>query len=295
MSGSAKTISWLWLLVGEVAVASPPRAVRVQVSEQACVIGQPVVVTFYAPTGPALHWHLIDAAFAKKPAVTVLVTETLAAAGTEFQHRVVFTATQGGRLQMGPFAVVGAGLVDTLYAPAITVQFRPESPRAALHPLRAIRPVWPAVGFPWQGAAGLLLLGAGAAGGLWWWKNQRAAPAVSAAQAQQLALGRIVVLEQEIQGSAHLAGRVPDQLFAILHAYFQHLPPLPNEATAAPAFTNARLADQPENVAPNNLLAELSQARFAPVSMSVGRAAGLLRAAKQLLLAPNHNAAPGKS
>lgn len=282
------SIGWVMALTSGPAAAVPP-AVRVQVSAHAGLVGQPVAVTFWVagPAGAAPRWHLADAALAKTPAVAVLDAETPAGAG--FWHRVVFTAIRHGQVHLGPFPVLKpgpAGATDTIYAPAITVKFWPESASASLHPLRANRPAWQSADFAWPWlTAGLVLLSAGAASGRWWWQQRRAAPApaAAAAQAYQLALHKIAALEHAVQTNTYSTTHLPDQVFSILHDYFGRGP-----ADASPVA--APLAHSP--TAAERALAEaaqLTRARFAPSALATGQATELLHQAQRLLAAGLHD------
>ena len=268
--------SCLLLVAGVGPAAARPGQVEVQANTQACVIGRPVSVVFRVarPAGAAVSWRLVDQAFSS---VTLLKAETRAWPSDSSRHEVIFTATRGGRCQLGPFWVVvqRPQRTDTLTASAIRVQFRAEALRPALHPLQPNATVWQAMENAQPGIwaiASLLLLGAGVGAG-WLWRAQQGVAiaevaALSPAQAQQQALTRIADLERANQLQNYSQENLPDQLWSIINEYVAQQPALSAEGAPLRAA----------------LLAELAQAKYAPARETPHHASGLLAKARQLVV-----------
>ncbi|MBJ6110396.1 hypothetical protein JAO73_15335 [Hymenobacter sp. BT523] len=265
------------LLAGGAEAAAPGRPVRAQVDARACKIGHPVVLSLRVARQPGeqVRWHLADEAVQNKEGLLLQAqTRTLGAA--ELQHRMVFTSAQGGRCQLGPFAVVLQGRqgVDTVYAPAIAVQFQAEPLRRELHALRPVVPAWQAVPAPrkWALLASAVLL-AGAGGAAWQLLRKRPPQPTEPPQpptldqARQLALDKMEALEMHSQLHAHAA--MPDELVGIVREYLE---------CRADAERNA------EPLADAAGLAELDRARFAPAPPDAAGRARLLALARQLVL-----------
>lgn len=276
------------LLASSAGAAAPPPAGRAWADARRCPVGQPVAVMVWVAAGPGVGWHLTDAAF-RQPGVAVLAAGSAVPAGGGQQHRVVFTATAAGRWRLGPFAVLlprPGGRADTLVAPAVEVDFRPEPLAAALHPLRAGQPGWPdgADAWPWRTGGAGLLLGAGAVCWLLARRKPAALPAGGGAgPARWVALRAVAALEQAQAAGTTPATEVLAQLFAILTTYLQQLPTGPTEAGPAPGPAPAP-ATAPAQWA--SLLAALNHARFAPAPAVAGEPTGLLAQARHLLGEP---------
>ncbi|UOQ96710.1 cytochrome c-type biogenesis protein CcmH [Hymenobacter sp. 5317J-9] len=285
---------WGTLLLADWAAvaATPVRPVQAEVDVRACKIGRPVTLTLRVSrqAGEQLLWDLADKAVASKGAL-LLKARTRVIDDALVQHQVMFTATQGGRWQSGPFPVVAKGRagVDTLYAPAVAVQFQPEPLRPGLHALRPVMPVWKGVAgrYMWTLlATGLVLVGAGA--GAWQLLRKRqplplaAQPLDSLEQARQAALLRIEALESHAARRAE-AG-MPEELLSIVREYLKQRAEIKRGGltTESAAEVCAEASGGQDLLTVG--LADLNRARFAPGRLDAASQARLLAVARELVL-----------
>ncbi|WP_201986879.1 hypothetical protein [Hymenobacter rubidus] len=272
-------------------------SVSVRANAQTRVIGYPVTLTFRTaqPAGTTIAWQPTDKSIGTEASAVLLRSVTRQLAGPTVQHDLTFTAVEAGTYPLGPFPVVVQGPTgtDTVYAPVVQVRFQPEPQRAALHPLKPLVSGWRLYeGQPGLWVAACLLLGSvGAMGYLLFRQPQRIvqeAEPFSAAQARQAALGQLAQMEHNRQAGTLPTAKVADQLLHIVNEYLGRVDeryrvrsnelPVPLGASALPANEQ----DRAERM--NRMLAELTQARFAPARLGPDAMASLVAKARQLVL-----------